>query len=126
MVHAEDCFSCFPQSFALNAFDIRQDFSQKLIYNDLVPFNHQAVRIRGRPTAEEFSRVLVLADKLVLSNGVQMPGIGFGTWQVPTDSTLETPSRRPSSSATASSTPHRSTATLRHRPRRVAERSAAR
>lgn len=30
-----------------------------------------------------------LADKLVLSNGVQMPGIGFGTWQVPTDSTLE-------------------------------------
>ena len=30
-----------------------------------------------------------LADKLVLSNGVQMQGIGFGTWQVPTDSTLE-------------------------------------
>ena len=30
-----------------------------------------------------------LADKLVLSNGVQMPGIGFGTWQVPADSTLE-------------------------------------
>lgn len=30
-----------------------------------------------------------LADKLVLSNGVQMPGIGFDTWQVPTDSTLE-------------------------------------
>lgn len=30
-----------------------------------------------------------LADKLVLSNGVQMPGIGFGTWQVPTDCTLE-------------------------------------
>ena len=30
-----------------------------------------------------------LADKLVLSNGVQMPGIGFGTWQVPTASTLE-------------------------------------
>lgn len=30
-----------------------------------------------------------LADKLVLSNGAQMPGIGFGTWQVPTDSTLE-------------------------------------
>lgn len=30
-----------------------------------------------------------LADKLVLSSGVQMPGIGFGTWQVPTDSTLE-------------------------------------
>ena len=30
-----------------------------------------------------------LADKLVLSNGVQMPGIGVGTWQVPTDSTLE-------------------------------------
>ena len=29
------------------------------------------------------------ADKLVLSNGVQMPGIGFGTWQVPADSTLE-------------------------------------
>lgn len=30
-----------------------------------------------------------LADKLVLSNGVQIPGIGFGTWQVPADSTLE-------------------------------------
>ena len=30
-----------------------------------------------------------LADKLVLSNGVQLPGIGFGTWQVPADSTLE-------------------------------------
>ena len=30
-----------------------------------------------------------LADKLVLSNGVQMPGIGFGPWQVPADSTLE-------------------------------------
>lgn len=30
-----------------------------------------------------------LADNLVLSNGVQMPGIGFGTWQVPADSTLE-------------------------------------
>ncbi|KXT32313.1 hypothetical protein HMPREF3036_01797 [Sutterella sp. KLE1602] len=29
VVHAEDCFSCFPQSFALNAFDIRQDFFSK-------------------------------------------------------------------------------------------------
>lgn len=30
-----------------------------------------------------------LADKLVLPNGVRMPSIGFGTWQVPADSTLE-------------------------------------
>lgn len=30
-----------------------------------------------------------LADKLVLSNSVLVPSIGFGTWQVPADSTLE-------------------------------------
>ncbi len=28
-------------------------------------------------------------DKLELSNGVQMPCLGFGTWQVPNDTTLE-------------------------------------
>ncbi len=28
-------------------------------------------------------------DKLALSNGIQMPCMGFGTWQVPADSTLE-------------------------------------
>ena len=30
-----------------------------------------------------------LADKLMLSNSVRVPSIGFGTWQVPADSTLE-------------------------------------
>ena len=43
---------------------------------------------RGRFSAEVpvFSSI---ADKLVLPNGIRMPGIGFGTWQVPADSTLE-------------------------------------
>ncbi len=43
---------------------------------------------RGRFSAEVpvFSSI---ADKLVLPNGIRMPGIGFGTWQVPADSALE-------------------------------------
>lgn len=53
---------------------------------------HSAIRPSGSAAAlqqRSFPVFSSLADKLVLSNGVQMPGIGFGTWQVPTDSTLE-------------------------------------
>lgn len=53
---------------------------------------HSTTRPSGSATAlqqRSFPVFSSLADKLVLSNGVQMPGIGFGTWQVPTDSTLE-------------------------------------
>lgn len=53
---------------------------------------HSTTRPSGSAAAlqqRSFSVFSSLADKLVLSNGVQMPGIGFGTWQVPTDSTLE-------------------------------------
>ena len=53
---------------------------------------HSTIRPSGSATAlqqRSFPVFSSLADKLVLSNGVQMPGIGFGTWQVPTDSTLE-------------------------------------
>ena len=37
---------------------------------------------------QEKPRVFVY-DKLELPNGIQMPCMGFGTWQVPNDSTLE-------------------------------------
>ena len=53
---------------------------------------HSTTRPSGSAAAlqqRSFPVFSSLADKLVLSNGVQMPGIGFGTWQVPTDSTLE-------------------------------------
>lgn len=53
---------------------------------------HSTIRPSGSAAAlqqRNFPVFSSLADKLVLSNGVQMPGIGFGTWQVPTDSTLE-------------------------------------
>ena len=53
---------------------------------------HSTIRPSGSAAALQQRSCPVfssLADKLVLSNGVQMPGIGFGTWQVPTDSTLE-------------------------------------
>ena len=53
---------------------------------------HSTIRPSGSAAALQqmiFPVFSSLADKLVLSNGVQMPGIGFGTWQVPTDSTLE-------------------------------------
>ena len=53
---------------------------------------HSTIRPSGPAAAlqqRSFPVFSSLADKLVLSNGVQMPGIGFGTWQVPTDSTLE-------------------------------------
>ena len=53
---------------------------------------HSTIRPSGSAAAlqqRSFPVFSFLADKLVLSNGVQMPGIGFGTWQVPTDSTLE-------------------------------------
>lgn len=53
---------------------------------------HSTIRPSGSAAALQQRSLPVfssLADKLVLSNGVQMPGIGFGTWQVPTDSTLE-------------------------------------
>lgn len=53
---------------------------------------HSTIRPSGSAAAlqqRSFPVFSSLADKLVLSNGVQMPGIGFGTWQVPTDSTLE-------------------------------------
>ena len=53
---------------------------------------HSPIRPSGSAAAlqqRSFPVFSSLADKLVLSNGVQMPGIGFGTWQVPTDSTLE-------------------------------------
>lgn len=53
---------------------------------------HSTTRPSGSAAAlqqRSFPVFSSLADKLVLSNGVQMPGIGFGTWQAPTDSTLE-------------------------------------
>lgn len=53
---------------------------------------HSTIRPSGSAAAlqqRSFPVFSSLADKLMLSNGVQMPGIGFGTWQVPTDSTLE-------------------------------------
>lgn len=53
---------------------------------------HSTIRPSGSAAAlqqRSFPVFSSLADKLVLSNDVQMPGIGFGTWQVPTDSTLE-------------------------------------
>lgn len=53
---------------------------------------HSTIRPSGSAAAlqqRSFPVFSSLADKLVLSNGVQMPGISFGTWQVPTDSTLE-------------------------------------
>ena len=53
---------------------------------------HSTIRPSGSAAAlqqRSFPVFSSLADRLVLSNGVQMPGIGFGTWQVPTDSTLE-------------------------------------
>ena len=53
---------------------------------------HSTIRPSGSAAAlqqRSFPVFSSLADKLVLSNGVQMPGIGFGTWQVPADSTLE-------------------------------------
>lgn len=53
---------------------------------------HSTIRPSGSAAAlqqRSFPVFSSIADKLVLSNGVQMPGIGFGTWQVPTDSTLE-------------------------------------
>lgn len=53
---------------------------------------HSTTRPSGSAAAlqqRSFPVFSSLADKLVLSNGVQMPGIGFGTWQVPADSTLE-------------------------------------
>lgn len=53
---------------------------------------HSTIRPSGSAAAlqqRSFPVFSSLADKLVLSNSVQMPGIGFGTWQVPTDSTLE-------------------------------------
>lgn len=53
---------------------------------------HSTIRPSGSAAAlqqRSFPVFSSLADKLVLSNGVQMPGIGFGTWQMPTDSTLE-------------------------------------
>ena len=53
---------------------------------------HSTIRPSGSAAAlqqRSFPVFSSLADKLVLSNGVQMPGIGLGTWQVPTDSTLE-------------------------------------
>ena len=53
---------------------------------------HSTIRPSGSAAAlqqRSFPVFSSLADKLVLSNGVQMPGIGFGTWHVPTDSTLE-------------------------------------
>lgn len=53
---------------------------------------HSTFRPPGSGTAlqqRSFPVFSSLADKLVLSNGVQIPGIGFGTWQVPADSTLE-------------------------------------
>lgn len=53
---------------------------------------HSTIRPSGSAAAlqqRSFPVFSSLADKLVLSNGVQMPGIGFSTWQVPTDSTLE-------------------------------------
>lgn len=53
---------------------------------------HSTIRPSGSAAAlqqRSFPVFSSLADKLVLSNGVQMPSIGFGTWQVPTDSTLE-------------------------------------
>lgn len=53
---------------------------------------HSTIRPSGSAAAlqqRSFPVFSSLADKLVLFNGVQMPGIGFGTWQVPTDSTLE-------------------------------------
>ena len=53
---------------------------------------HSTIRPSGSAAAlqqRSFPVFSSLADKLVLSNGVQMPGIGFCTWQVPTDSTLE-------------------------------------
>lgn len=53
---------------------------------------HSTIRPSGSAAAlqqRSFPVFSSLADKLVLSNGVQMPGIGFGTWQVPTDITLE-------------------------------------
>lgn len=53
---------------------------------------HSTIRPSGSAAAlqqRSFPVFSSLADKLVLSNGVKMPGIGFGTWQVPTDSTLE-------------------------------------
>lgn len=53
---------------------------------------HSTIRPSGSAAAlqqRSFPVFSSLADKLVLSNGVQMPGIGFGTWQVPTDSMLE-------------------------------------
>lgn len=53
---------------------------------------HSTTRPSGSAAAlqqRSFPVFSSLADKLVLSSGVQMPGIGFGTWQVPTDSTLE-------------------------------------
>ena len=48
---------------------------------------HSTIRPSGSAAAlqqRSFPVFSSLADKLVLSNGVQMPGIGFGTWQVPT------------------------------------------
>lgn len=53
---------------------------------------HSTIRPSGSAAAlqqRSFPVFSSLADKLVLSNGIQMPGIGFGTWQVPADSTLE-------------------------------------
>ena len=53
---------------------------------------HSTTRPSGSAAAlqqRSFPVFSSIADKLGLSNGVQMPGIGFGTWQVPTDSTLE-------------------------------------
>ena len=53
---------------------------------------HSTIRPSGSAAAlqqRSFPVFSSLADKHVLSNGFQMPGIGFGTWQVPTDSTLE-------------------------------------
>ena len=53
---------------------------------------HSTIRPSGSAAAlqqRSFPVFSSIADKLVLSNGVQMPGIGFGTWQVPADSTLE-------------------------------------
>ena len=53
---------------------------------------HSTIRPSGSAAAlqqRSFPVFSSLADKLALSNGVQMPGIGFGTWQVPADSTLE-------------------------------------
>ena len=62
---------------------------------------------------------------IILNNGVEMPQLGFGVFQVPDDETAR-PSATRWTPATAASTPPRSTATRRASGRRIAESGVAR